>query len=68
MTKIPWFKAERITEHLTADDLKSNLLASCGAFPFASLVFRQSTGSWYCDGGLSDFQVLIYHLHSNQYF
>ena len=57
VTKLPFFTPERITSFDSAEDLKTVMLASSAAFPFASLIYRK--GSWYIDGGLSDFQPMI---------
>lgn len=53
----PWVKGERATSYKSAEDLKSWLLASSAAFPFAPLVNKN--GHWYIDGGLSDFQPVV---------
>lgn len=53
-TKLPLGQAERFTVFRTHEDLSTALLCSSAAFPFAPLVKHK--GSWYIDGGLSDFQ------------
>lgn len=62
ITKLPFFTAERVSTFDSEDDLKTVLLASCAAFPFAGLVYRK--GSWYIDGGLSDFQPVLEGEHT----
>ena len=57
VTKLWMFTAEKITHFKSKDDLVKCLLASSAAFPFASLVKRN--GSWYIDGGLTDFQPTV---------
>jgi hypothetical protein len=57
VTKLPFFKNERIKDHNTPEDLVLALLASSAAFPFAPLVNMKS--GWYIDGGLSDFQPVL---------
>lgn len=56
ITKLPFFQGERVIEHATPQDLKTALLASSAAYPAAPMVKRN--GSYYMDGGLSDFQPL----------
>lgn len=57
ITNLPFFNAEKATEFQSQDDLKSCLLASASAWPFAALVHRR--GIWCVDGGLSDFQPVV---------
>lgn len=57
VTKLPFFSAERVTEHRSKEDLMNTLLASCAAFPFSALARRN--GSWYIDGGFTDFLPVI---------
>ena len=57
ITNLPFFTAERVSAFTSQEDLKSCLLASSSAWPFAPLVFRR--GMWCIDGGLSDFQPLV---------
>lgn len=57
ITQLPSLKAERATEFESAQDLKECLLASCAAFPIASLMYRK--GMWCVDGGITDFQPIV---------
>lgn len=57
VTKLPFFKGERVVEHHSPEDLVLSLLSSAAAFPFAPIVNMKS--GWYIDGGLSDFQPVI---------
>ena len=57
VTKLWFFTPEKVTKFDTKQHLIDNLLASSAAFPFASLV--KINGSWYIDGGLSDFQPIV---------
>eukprot|EP01032_Pedospumella_encystans_P022049 gene22049-24997_t len=57
VTKLPFFKGERVVEHLTQKDLMESLLASCAAFPLSTLIKRK--GAWYVDGGFTDFQPIV---------
>eukprot|EP01035_Chromulina_nebulosa_P017880 gene17880-23496_t len=57
VTKLPTLKGEIISKFDDFEDLKSALLGSSAAFPFAKLVKRK--GQWLIDGGLSIFQPVI---------
>lgn len=57
VTRLPFLRGERVIDFPSSDHLKSALLASAAAFPAAPLVFR--SGSWYVDGGLTDFQPVV---------
>lgn len=57
ITKLPSLQAVRVSNFDTVDDFKSCLLASCAAFPLAPLVYRK--GSWWVDGGFTDFQPIV---------
>jgi hypothetical protein len=57
ITRLPWFQAERATEFESMEDLKLAMLASCGAFPFAPIIYRR--GHYCLDGGISDFQPIV---------
>jgi len=57
ITKLPFFQGERVIEHATSSDLKATLLASAAAYPAAPMIKRN--GSYYMDGGLSDFQPIV---------
>lgn len=57
VTKVSGFRAERVKVHKSKEDLVLSLLSSCAAFPFSPLITRD--GSWYIDGGLTDFQPVI---------
>ena len=59
ITQLPSLKAERASEFASPQDLKECLLASCAAFPIASLVYRR--GGWCVDGGITDFQPIVDH-------
>jgi len=57
ITRLPFFQAERANSFQSQEDLKTALLASAAAFPFAPLVWRQD--AWCIDGGFSDFQPIM---------
>lgn len=57
VTALPDFRAVRVSDFASKEDLISALLASAAAFPMAPPVRRQ--GRWLIDGGISDFQPLI---------
>lgn len=57
ITRLPWFTTERVTLHLSKEDLKLSLLASSAAFPATPLVYRR--GCWCMDGGIADFQPVL---------
>lgn len=57
VTALPDFRAVRVSDFASKDDLVSALLASAAAFPLAPPVRRQ--GKWLIDGGISDFQPLL---------
>lgn len=57
ITKLPFFRNERISTFFSADDMKRCLVASCACFPFAP--FAKFRGSTYMDGGISDFQPVV---------
>jgi hypothetical protein len=57
ITQLPFFTKERVVVHESKKDLMESLLASCSAFPFASITKKK--GKWYIDGGISDFQPII---------
>jgi hypothetical protein len=57
VTRLPFFAPERVVTHESKDELMKSILASCAAFPFTPIVYRNN--SWYIDGGLSDFQPMI---------
>lgn len=54
VTRLPYLRPEIVSSFTSVEDLRSCILASCAAFPAASIVKRQN--HWYIDGGLSDFQ------------
>lgn len=54
MTQLPFMKGEMASKFDSTDDIVLSLLASCAAFPLASLVNKQ--GKWYIDGGITNFQ------------
>ncbi len=56
VTKLPFLEAERISEFDSHADMVTALASSAAAFPFAPLVYNK--GSWYVDGGVSDFQPI----------
>lgn len=57
VTRLPFFKKERIVYHESKEELLKAVLASCAAFPFSSLI--KKSGNWYIDGGYSDFQPVV---------
>ena len=57
ITKLPFFTAERVMNHPTKKDLMETLLSSCAAYPFSAL--GKKNGSWYIDGGITDFHPII---------
>jgi len=57
VTKVWGFRGEIVKVHDSKSDLIDSLLASSAAFPFASIVKRN--GSWYIDGGWTDFQPIV---------
>jgi hypothetical protein len=57
VTALPDFRAVRVSDFASKDDLISALLASAAAFPMAPPVRRM--GKWLIDGGISDFQPVI---------
>jgi hypothetical protein len=57
VTKLPYFRTERVVEYNSKEELKEALMASIAAFPAAPIVRRK--GSWYMDGGVSDFQPVV---------
>jgi len=56
VTRLPFFRAEKIVVHESKEELMKSILASCAAFPFTPIVYKK--GNWYIDGGLSDFQPI----------
>jgi hypothetical protein len=54
ITRLPFFKGERVSTFKNKEELLAALLCSSAAFPFAPIVNHE--GKWYIDGGLSDFQ------------
>ena len=58
VTKFPYLSTVRVTEHLSAEDLKETLLCSAAAYP-AAPIFNHKRFGLCIDGGLSDFQPVI---------
>jgi hypothetical protein len=54
VTRLPLLQAVRVNEFESQEDMVAALASSAAAFPFAPLVHHK--GSWFVDGGLSDFQ------------
>jgi len=58
ITSVPSLKGVRVSNFLSAEDLKTTLLASCAASPLSPF-FRRVDGKLYTDGSLSDIQPLL---------
>lgn len=57
VTALPDFRAVRVSDFSSKDEVISALLASAAAFPMAPPVRRGQ--KWFIDGGISDFQVCL---------
>eukprot|EP00981_Chlorochromonas_danica_P006952 scaffold1507_cov158-Ochromonas_danica.AAC.21 len=57
VTRLPFFRSERVMVTDDPEECVLALLASSAAFPFAPLVNMKN--GWFIDGGLSDFQPVL---------
>lgn len=57
VTRLPFLERERFQTFTSQEDLKSCLFASTAVFPLAPLIHHR--GSWYVDGGVTDFFPIV---------